>query len=181
MRISYLLLTLLFFVTSTSANDSLKNIFDELNYELLVEWDQEDQVFYNASIEKFKQQLVDHNVSNDEIVEYVKDNIFSQKQLDEFNEIVETVELEKLSDHEIKRLVIQKISNSYVGGANFKSTEVNVVGVIVLTYMVAFIAYFGFIIGKDGNFSFSASGGDNYHHGHGHDHDHDHDYGGDYY
>src|SRR5688572_5932951 len=82
------------------ANSDLKLAFDDLNYSLSVEWDQQDQDFYAHQINKFSQTVEKLNLSSEELLQFVQAEIKNKKLAQEMIEALKIIKLSRMDTNE---------------------------------------------------------------------------------
>lgn len=126
-RLSTLLLAFAFVTTasaSTVGAHSIKAAIDEFNFAVTVEWDQQDQAFYQAQMKKF---LADLNtlraqgVTTAEIIDVAVSTVKNEKLALEMKSILELIEVEKLSGADAQAMLLEAAKNNSSTGASWSS------------------------------------------------------------
>lgn len=139
------LIMLMSFVTvqaNAATNNSLKTAFDDLNYTLSVEWDQQDKDFYNAQVDGFQdkiESLKADGLSNQELVDFAISNTKNEKLAKDLKGLFGTIEANKLSETEARKLVIDTITKSYSVGASWTS-DAAYIAVVALVLVIVIAA-----------------------------------------
>jgi len=141
------------------SNNSLKSVFDELNYSLTVEWDQEDKDFYKDSTKKFQaavKKLQTAGMTNVELIEFAKSQIKDKKVAFEFETALSLVSLNMLSKKEARELIISTLSKSYNQGASWSGDAAIIYAVVILAVVVAaVVAGSSVVVVDDGGYGSS--------------------------
>ncbi len=126
-RLSTLLLAFAFVTTasaSTVGAHSIKAAIDEFNFALTVEWDQQDQAFYQAEMKKFLANLNTlraQGVTTAEIIDVAVSTVKNEKLALEMKSILELIEIEKLSSEEAQAMLLEATKNNSSTGASWSS------------------------------------------------------------
>jgi hypothetical protein len=117
------LLILISVPTQAMANEGLKYAFDELNYSLSIEWDQNNKEFYDSALEKFKttvQILQAQGLSNKEIIDFSVAQVKNKKFGADIKYAFDVIEAEKLNQTEAQDLMLEVINKTYNKGASWE-------------------------------------------------------------
>lgn len=128
---------------------TLKELFDNLNYSLNVEWDQKDKAFYDAQIQKFTaevKKLQSSGLSNQDLVEFAKSQVKNEKVAANIESALNLVQINKMKPEEARKFALESVSKSYSTGANYSSSGYYTIAAIVL--VVALVAV---VIAAGGN------------------------------
>ena len=124
------------FATSHAApNPELKQVIDELNYSLNVEWDQKDQTFYQARAQEFAtslEKLRAEGLSDGEIVDFLSS---------EMKQTIKTISLNKMSPAEAHAFIKASADKAYASGASWTSRSHLIGGVAAFTIIVTVIVF----------------------------------------
>ena len=126
-RLSTLLLAFAFVTTasaSTVGAHSIKAAIDEFNFAVTVEWDQQDQAFYQAQMKKFLANLNTlraQGATTAEIIDVAVSTVKNEKLASEMKSILELIEVEKLSVEEAQGMLLEATKNSSSTGASWSS------------------------------------------------------------
>jgi hypothetical protein len=124
------------------SNNSLKTAFDELNYSLSVEWDQQDRAFYDAQMAKFTtqvQELQAKGLSNAELMEFATSNIKDKNLAKEVQNAMTLVQINKLSASEARKMLLDTVGKNYSAGASWSSDGI-LYGALIVLLIVAAVA-----------------------------------------
>ena len=117
------LLILVSLPTQAMANEGLKQAFDELNYSLSIEWDQENQEYYDSTLEKFEttvKELQEQGLTNKEIVAFSVSQVKNKKFGADIKYAFDVIEAEKLNQTEAQDLMLEVINKTYQKGASWE-------------------------------------------------------------
>lgn len=132
----------LFVVQAHAATQNgLKAAFDELNYALTVEWDQNDRSFYNSQMEKFKSNLNNlqqQGLSNHDLVNFSLSQVKDLKLAKDLETAFTMISLNKMSESEAQRHVTEVMNKSYSQGASWGGEVI--VGAIFVVLIIAVAA-----------------------------------------
>lgn len=126
-RLSTLFLAFAFMTTasaSTLGAHSIKAAIDDFNFAMTVEWDQEDQAFYQAQMKKFLADLKAlraEGITNAEIIDVAVSSIKNEKLAQEMKAILNLIEVEKLSAEDAQSMLLEAAKNSSSAGASWSS------------------------------------------------------------
>jgi hypothetical protein len=113
------------FTTTTAfanTNGGLKAAFDEMNYSLNVEWDQNDKAFYDAQTEKFSatlKELQAEGLTNAELIEFVKAEVKDAKVAQDLETAFNMIQTQKMSASEAADYMTESMKSSYSVGASW--------------------------------------------------------------
>jgi hypothetical protein len=100
----------------------ISKVFQTLELKLKVEWDQKDQKFYQASVEDFQKDLAslkDVGVEYTEVVEYLKNNILSEKDRIDFERYFSTLDFKNTPASELAFDLVSKMDQTLAKGASY--------------------------------------------------------------
>lgn len=143
--ISFVLLLSIFTVqTFATTQSGIKDAFDELNYSLTVEWDQKDPDFYKEKMNNFYRSINDlrkQGMSNGELLGFAKSQLKNQKIAVDLDNMLQTIEIEKMSSEEASSYVMSTMKDSYQTGAAWRGGigASIVLGLIIAIIVVAVI------------------------------------------
>ena len=124
------------------ARQSLKLLFDELNYSLSVEWDQKDQTFYKektGNFEKGLEELRKQGLSNEELLTFARTQIKNGQTQGEFDSLMLMLKADSLNPSEANKMVNDLVRKNYSQGANWSGDPVAIGLGIVLVGLIALI------------------------------------------
>jgi hypothetical protein len=145
------------------SNNNLKTAFDELNYALSVEWDQQDRNFYDAQMQKFTSKIKElqaQGMTNSELVEFALANIKDANMAKEVRTALTVVQINKMSTNEARKMVMETMAKSYNQGASWTGDGV-LLGAAIVLLLVAVIVVAA-SAGGNGNVSTGPSCYDEY-------------------
>lgn len=109
-------------VSASPEKNALKNLFDEYNYSLTVEWDQKDKEFYRREtsllIERIKE-LQNQGLTNSELINQAVLSINDEKVSNEIKSLIGLLDSNKLSFEETTSLIKKAMNNSQQSGASW--------------------------------------------------------------
>lgn len=155
-KLTTLLIACSFFMTSSyaSSDKGLKAAFDELQYALTVEWDQEDKGFYESSMAKFRKKVSElrkEGLTNAQMMELVKTESKGTQMAKNIETALTMIEINKMDLEEATQYMIETLEKSQDRGASW------VGGVSVAVGSLAFFALIFYLL-KD----VPAAGGNNH-------------------
>lgn len=108
--------------TQAATHNGLKAAFDELNYALTVEWDQNDQQVYEKEMKKFMnevRQLKNEGLTNEEMIGFVKTQIKDQKVAKDLETAFSMITINNMSTEEASKYMIDSMKRAYSQGASW--------------------------------------------------------------
>lgn len=139
---AFSIISCLFMVQAhATAQNGLKAAFDELNYALTVEWDQNDRNFYNSNMEQFKtslNSLQEQGLSNQDLVNFTLTQVKDEKLAKDLQTAFTMITINKLSQSEAQRYVTDVMNKSYSRGASWGGEVI--VGAVFLILIIAVAA-----------------------------------------
>jgi len=136
--ISFVLLASLMTVQASASTEGLKAAFDEMNYAVTVEWDQQDKAFYEKQVQDFSakvRELQANGLSNEELISFVKSEIKDEKLAKDVQTAFSLIAINKMSAEDTVKLMTDTLKKNSKGGASW-----NGVGGAFLGLGVLFIA-----------------------------------------
>lgn len=110
---------------NAGTNNSLKAIFDDLNYSLTVEWDQKDKGFHDAQVEKFNKRIADaraNGASVEEIAQYAVSQVKDAKIAKELQTTLSLLKIGALSQAEAQKMLMETVKRSQISGASWNGS-----------------------------------------------------------
>ncbi len=141
---------------NAATSQGLKLLFDELSYSLNVEWDQKDKAFYDAQMKNFTEELKKlqaNGLSNEDLIEFAKSQVKNEKVAANIEAALNLIQINKMKPEEARKFALDTVAKSYVTGANYSSTGVAVVALVLVVALVAVA------IAAGGNVYVSSPGG----------------------
>ena len=131
---------------SVAPQQKLLNAYQELNYRLEVEWDQESQEMRNKIVSDFHKTLVElrkEGVSNKDLLLSLKNAVLSKQGAQELDSIIKTIETGDLTDTEVNQIVNSFAQELGKEGSQFSSgaTAAIVIGVVAIAAAVVLVVY----------------------------------------
>jgi hypothetical protein len=143
---------------SASTQNGLKAAFDEMNYSLTVEWDQEDRNFYEGQLKKFTstvRELQKSGLTNAQMIEFAKTQVKDAKVAKDLETAFSMITINKMSSEEASKYMMDSMKRAYSNGASWNG-EVLVylaVGLLIVALAV------GLASGSSGGGSSNGGGG----------------------
>ncbi len=138
--LSIMLVCAVFTVSAqASSKNGLKTAFDELNYALTVEWDQQNKDFYIEQMKTFKGKVRDLQalgLSNKELIEFAKAEVKNKKLATELDTAFSMISLNKMSAEDASEYLADLVKKSYSTGASWNSDAGLLIGVGLLLVIV---------------------------------------------
>lgn len=129
---------------SAGTENSLPQIFSELNYALTVDWDQKDPAFYEQQVKKFSSQLAkmqEEGLTNQQLVDYAIAQIKDERSARDARTAFTLIQINKMSPMEARQTVQDLMKQSYGRGASWNADGGGAVDAIVAIATLALIAY----------------------------------------
>ncbi len=123
-------------------NQSLKSLFDDLNYSLNVEWDQKDKTFYDAKMKAFAAEigkLQANGLTNQDLIEFAKSQVKNEQVAQNIESALNLIQINKMKPVEARKFALETVSKSYSTGANYSSSGAIVVATVLVIALVAVI------------------------------------------
>lgn len=123
-------IALCFISPAHAANQDLNSAFNELNYSLVVEWDQKDKEFYRQKLKSFVEQLTvlrANGLTDQEIQSFISSR--SQQNLDS---IWTVLKLNRMNSEEASEFVMEFTKTMYAKGASWNGNALAFAGVGLL-------------------------------------------------
>ncbi|MFA5583571.1 MAG: hypothetical protein WDA09_05085 [Bacteriovoracaceae bacterium] len=154
---------LVFAVFTVSAQattqNGLKAAFDELNYALTVEWDQQDKNFYIEQMKSFKSkvnELQAQGLSNKELIEFAKSEVKNKKLAADLDTAFSMISLNRMTSEQASEYLVDLVKKGYSTGASWSSDAGVWIGVGLLLVIV------GVAVAAGGGGGSSSGGGTYY-------------------
>lgn len=126
---------------NATTNNGLKAAFDDLNYALTVDWDQNDQNFYKSQMEKFNttlNSLQKQGLTNQQMIDFTLSQLKNENMKKDLQTALTMVQINRMSEKEAQKYVTDVMNKSYSQGASWGGEVI--VGAIVLVLIVAVAA-----------------------------------------
>lgn len=139
---------------TASSQNGLKAAFDELNYSLVVEWDQKDKDFYTQEMKKFSAKLRElqaKGLTNSQLMDFVKSEVKDQKVAKDLETAFNMISINKMSSEEASQYMVDTMKRSYSTGASWNGDVLLYAGVALLLVAAA-IALGGSSTGTGGGY-----------------------------
>lgn len=138
-----LLLNVFVAQANVGTQNTLKAAFDEINYSLSVDWDQQDKAFYNEQMKKFQAQIEElqaKGLSNGELITFAQAQLKNETIAKDLELAFTLIQLNKLSDKEARKLVLETIGKSHGQGASWAGDVAIIAAASLLLILVVAIA-----------------------------------------
>ncbi len=144
-KVFVLFLTLSLFSVQANAGSqyNLKTAFDELNYELTVEWDQKDKDFHERKMKEFLVTLTElqsQGLTNEELLAFVKSEVKDEKVARDLDTAFSMIFINQMTTEEASRYMVETMKKSYSSGASWSGAPILYVGLGVLLVVAAVAA-----------------------------------------
>lgn len=110
---------------TAGTTEGLKTAFEELNYNLSVEWDQKDQNFYDQEMKKFASELKSlkaQGLTNTEIVAFVKSEMKNEKVAKDLETAFSMIQVNQMTLDEASSYMIESLKMARSTGANWSAS-----------------------------------------------------------
>lgn len=139
--ISLMMIVSIFTVNAyATSQEGLKAAFDELNYSLVVEWDQQDKDFYTNQMKKFMgtvRELQAKGLTNSQLMEFVKSEVKDQRVARDLETAFNMISINKMSSEEATKYMVETMKRSYSAGASWNGDVLLYLGVGLLIVAAA--------------------------------------------
>ena len=133
---------------NASTQNGLKAAFDEMNYSLTVEWDQEDSNFYEAQLKKFMatvRELQKQGLTKDQMIAFATSQVKDAKVAKDLETAFSLITINKMSSEEASLYMMDSMKRAYSKGASWEG-DVFIylaVGLLVVALAVGIVAAAG--------------------------------------
>lgn len=133
---------------NASTQNGLKAAFDEMNYSLTVEWDQQDNEFYEAQLKKFMgtvRELQKSGLTNEQMIAFAKSQVKDAKIAKDLETAFSMIIINRMTSEEASLYMMESMKRSYAKGASWNG-EVLIylaVGLLVVALAVGIVAAAG--------------------------------------
>jgi hypothetical protein len=143
-KTTLLLLSLLLSLQAMAANNSgLAEAINELQYELTVNWDQQDQNFYQDQTKIFSEKIKElqgRGLSNQQLIDYTVSRIKDEKLAKDAQSAFTMIQLNNMSSEEAQHYVKELIGKRYNTGASWTGDAAEVIITIAFLAAIAYVA-----------------------------------------
>lgn len=139
---------------NATTQNGLKAAFDEMNYSLTVDWDQEDHAFYEAQLKKFTatiRELQKAGLTNAQMIDFAKSQVKDEKVAKDLETAFTMITINKMNSEEASKYLLDSMKRSYSKGASWNGE--------VLVYLAVGLLIVGIAVGIAG---LASSGGGSY-------------------
>lgn len=124
----------------------LPEIFNDLKYDLEVNWDQNDKKQYEEIITRFNHNIEDlqsQGLGQNELISYVRGEILDQEAKQDLDAVLTSITVNKLTQEEASQLAIEQIANNGPTGSHWLSTGkivslVTIAAIMIVATIVVF-------------------------------------------
>lgn len=147
-----MMMVIAIFTVSAQATtqNGLKAAFDEMNYALTVEWDQQDKNFYEAQLKQFTatvRELQKAGLTNAQMISFAKSQVKDAKVAKDLETAFSMITINKMSSEEASKYMMDSMKRAYSNGASWNGD--------VLLYLAVGLLVVALAVGLSG----SSSGG----------------------
>ncbi len=125
---------------SASTQNGLKAAFDEMNYSLTVEWDQQDRNFYEGQLKKFTstvRELQKLGLTNAQMIEFAKTQVKDAKAAKDLETAFSMITINKMSSEEASKYMMDSMKRAYSHGASWNGEVIVYLAVGLLIVALA--------------------------------------------
>lgn len=143
-RLMSLMLVCAIFTVSAQAtsHNGLKAAFDELNYALTVEWDQQDKDFYVDQMKSFKNKVNElqfQGLTQKELIDFAKSEVKDKKLSADLDTAFSMISLNRMNGEQASEYLVEMIKKSYSTGASWNSDASLFIGLGLLLVVVGVV------------------------------------------
>jgi hypothetical protein len=123
-----------------STIDGLQAAFNELNYSLSVEWDQQDKNFYDSQMKDFTdtiRNLQDEGLSNSQLINFSKSKVKNAQIAKDLETAANMIQINNMTRAEATKYMMDSMKNSYSTGASWNGEVL--IPLIVIAVIVAIV------------------------------------------
>ena len=110
-----------------SSYSGLKEAFDEMNYSLTVDWDQNDKTFYDTQFKKFMatvRELQKTGLTSKEMIEFAKTQVKDAKVANDLETAFSMITINRMSSEEASKYMMDSMKRAYSQGASWNGEVV---------------------------------------------------------
>ena len=134
--VAFVSICFVFMNAQASTHNGLKAAFDELNYSLQIEWDQQDKTFYDQQMKKFSEVVKD--VPQQELMKFALTNVKDAKTAKDLEKAMNLISVTKMPHQEAQDLISNILTKSYNEGASWSGAAA--AGFLVAILLIALVA-----------------------------------------
>lgn len=127
---------------ATGYSGALKDAFDELNYALTVEWDQQNQNVYQNEVEKFQARILElkkEGLTEKEFLNFLVSNIKDANAAADLKQFYEIASTQNLNSIEMQDMTQEILNRHYSKGSSWAGVGL-LIGAGVLVALVGIVA-----------------------------------------
>lgn len=120
----------------------LKKTYDELNYKLNVEWDQQDGNFRDNALQSFEQQLASlqkRGLTGQALVNYTMEQMKDQQTRDDIIATAKLIHDNKLNPEEARAFALSKVNGMYAQGASWSGSRMRIHAVLMVAAIILIV------------------------------------------
>lgn len=120
----------------------LKKTYDELNYKLNVEWDQQDGNFRDNALKSFEQQLASlqkQGLTGQALVNYTMEQMKDKETRDDIIATAKIIHDNKLSSEEARAFALSKVNSMYAQGASWSGSRMRIHAVLMVAAIILIV------------------------------------------
>ncbi len=139
-------LLILAFSFSSFADNGVKHIIDDLTYSLNVEWDQQDQRFYNEQLDLYTQRIADlraQGLSQEDLINSLMASIQNEGIRQEVKQMLQMISAERLSDSQVMSILNSLRQKTYAEGASWNGSVVMSAAIITAIVIGTAVVLYG--------------------------------------
>jgi hypothetical protein len=128
-----------------STHNGLKAAFDEMNFALMVDWDQQDKSFYEAQLRKFSatvRELQKSGLTNKQMIDFAKSQVKDARVARDLETAFSMITINKMSSEEASKYMIDSMKRAYSNGASWNGNVLVylAVGLLIVALAVGIAA-----------------------------------------
>lgn len=120
----------------------LKKTYDELNYKLNVEWNQQDGQFRDNALKSFEQQLVSlqkQGLTSEALVKYTMEQMKDDSARADIVNIAKIIHENKMNSEEARAFALSKVNSMYAQGASWSGSRMRIHAVLVVAAIILIV------------------------------------------
>lgn len=128
---------------AAGSNESLKEAFNDFNYSVSVEWDQQDQAAYHSEVNKFEAKILtlqNNGLTDRELLNFLIANIKDKNAAEDLKQFYEMISVQKLDSSEIQSMTQEILNRHYARGSSWVGGGL-VIGAGVILVLAGVIAF----------------------------------------
>ena len=123
---------------------NLNDVFDNLNYELNVNWDQKDSEKYTQIVQNFTRDLARlqaQGLTTSEMKKAIEMSLRQANLVIDLDELLGTIDIDRLDSQNISEIIMEKIEAGRIQGASWNGNAImyTYAAVVISAFIVGFI------------------------------------------